>query len=255
MTQKDAIKTLYPVYSKHTAKPVTEEEFRNRLADPQKRKILYNGFSNLGYADRLGTYEQFEKWLDESQQNPANVPIQELERPGITDTQPISTDAQAQSYAQQTPPTATGENAQNILRTGIAQALKQHDEKQDALLQTKEEGLQLQQMYDLFSKENEDAIFLAKTKRATAAVPGMVMPGSAYTEQEADVIKQRNTLQSALELNEKTQKILAAPSRFDDSNAFAIFGKGAASKATDIDFLTFGINIIEKNLNTSDIAM
>ena len=31
MTQKDAIKTLYPVYSKNTAKPVTEEEFRNRL--------------------------------------------------------------------------------------------------------------------------------------------------------------------------------------------------------------------------------
>ena len=63
-----------------------------------------------------------------------------------------------------------------------------------------------QQMYDLFSKENEDAIFLAKTKRATASVPGMVMPGSSYTEQEADVIKQRNTLQSALELNEKNAK-------------------------------------------------
>lgn len=263
MTQKDAIKTLYPVYSKNTAKPVTEEEFRNRLADPQKRKVLYNGFSNLGYADRLGTYEQFEKWLDDAYQNPANVPIQELQRPGITDAQPISTDAQtqpqtdaqAQSYAQQTPPTATGENAQSILRTGIAQGLKEYDEKQDALLQTKEEGLQLQQMYDLFSKENEDAIFLAKTKRATAGVPGMVMPGSAYTEQEADVIKQRNTLRSALELNKKTQKILAAPSRFDDSNAFANFGKGVASKATDIDFWTFGITNIARNLNTRDVAM
>lgn len=263
MTQKDAIKTLYPVYSKNTAKPVTEEEFRNRLADPQKRKVLYQGFSNLGYADRIGTYEQFEKWLDASQQNPANVPIQELQRPGITDAQPISTNAQAQpqnnahaqSYAQQTPPTAKGENAQDILRTGIAQGLKQRDERQDALLQTKEEGLQLQQMYDLFEKENEDAIFLAKTKRATAAVPGMVMPGSAYTEQEADVIKQRNTLQSALELNEKTQKILAAPSRFDDSNAFANFGKGTASKATDIDFWTFGITNIARNLNTRDVAM
>ena len=36
MTQKDAIKTLYPVYSKNTAKPVTEEEFRNRLAGSSK---------------------------------------------------------------------------------------------------------------------------------------------------------------------------------------------------------------------------
>ncbi len=139
-----------------------------------------------------------------------------------------------------------------MLRDKIARHPKRKEIVNKTLFEAENEAERLKSLYEQFTKENEDAIFLAKARSVRGAA-GMRVLGPS--KEQAEVLSQRNALNSAIELNKKTQAVLQAPSRYDDSNAFANFAKGAGSRATDMDFWAFGLTNIARNLDIRDVAI